>query len=47
LRACKTLFMEGGVIKSDFVRHPQRPLTDRTRWRLLQLVRDLDVLALS
>ena len=47
LRACKTVFMEGGVIKSDYVRHPQTPLSQRTRERLLQLARDLDVLALT
>lgn len=47
LRACKTVFMEGGVIKSDYLRHPQTPLSQRTRERLLQLARDLDVLALS
>jgi 4-hydroxy-tetrahydrodipicolinate synthase len=46
LRATKTVFMEGGVIKSDFVRHPLKPLTERTRLRLLALARDLDVLAL-
>ncbi|MBP6682792.1 MAG: dihydrodipicolinate synthase family protein [Halioglobus sp.] len=46
LRACKTVFMAGGVIGSDYVRHPQAPLSPRTRERLLQLARDLDVLAL-
>ncbi len=46
LRACKTVFMEGGVIESDHVRHPQRPMSPRTRERLLQLARDLDILAL-
>ncbi|MGG7566235.1 dihydrodipicolinate synthase family protein [Rhodovulum sp. DZ06] len=47
LRACKAVFKEGGVIKSDHVRHPQRPMSERTRARLLQLARDLDVLALT
>jgi 2-keto-3-deoxy-L-arabinonate dehydratase len=47
LRACKAVFMAGGVIESDYVRHPQVPLSQRTRERLLQLARDLDVLALS
>lgn len=47
LRACKTVFMEGGVIGSDFVRHPLKPMSERTRDRLLQLARDLDVLALN
>jgi 4-hydroxy-tetrahydrodipicolinate synthase len=46
LRAAKTVFAEGGVIGSDYVRHPLRPLSERTRRRLLQLVRDMDVLAL-
>lgn len=47
LRAAKTVFMEGGVIGSDYVRHPLKPMTQRTRDRLLALARDLDVLALN
>ncbi len=47
LRATKTVFMEGGVIGSDHVRHPLKPMSQRTKTRLLQLARDLDVLALS
>ncbi len=46
LRATKAVFKEGGVIRSDHVRHPLRPLSERTRSRLLQLARDLDILAL-
>lgn len=46
LRAAKTIMMEGGVIGSDHVRHPLKPMSQRTRDRLLQLARDLDVLAL-
>ncbi|HVY21259.1 MAG TPA: dihydrodipicolinate synthase family protein [Bauldia sp.] len=46
LRATKAVFAEGGVIRSDHVRHPLRPLSERTRTRLLQLARDMDVLAL-
>ena len=46
LRAAKTVMMEGGVIGSDHVRHPQRPMSPRTRDRLLQLARAQDVLAL-
>jgi 4-hydroxy-tetrahydrodipicolinate synthase len=46
LRAAKAVFAAGGVIRSDYVRHPLRPLGDRPRQRLLQLARDLDVLAL-
>ncbi|HWU64463.1 MAG TPA: dihydrodipicolinate synthase family protein [Ensifer sp.] len=47
LRAAKTVMMEGGVIKSDYVRHPLKPMSDRTKQRLLSLARDLDVLALK
>ena len=47
LRACKTVFAAGGVIKSDYVRHPLKPMTERTKSRLLDLARDLDVLALK
>jgi 4-hydroxy-tetrahydrodipicolinate synthase len=46
LRAAKAVFAAGGVIGSDHVRHPLKPLSERTRSRLLQLARDLDVLAL-
>lgn len=46
LRACKTVFAAGGVIRSDTVRHPLKPMSERTRTRLLDLARDLDVLAL-
>lgn len=47
LRAAKTVFMEGGVIGSDYVRHPLKAMSARTRTRLLQLARDLDILALK
>ncbi|MDJ0951939.1 MAG: dihydrodipicolinate synthase family protein [Alphaproteobacteria bacterium] len=46
LRATKTVFAAGGVIRSDHVRHPLQPLSERTKARLLQLARELDVLAL-
>ncbi len=46
LRATKAVFKEGGVIGSDHVRHPLNPMSERTRSRLLQLARDLDILAL-
>ena len=46
LRATKTVMMEGGVIKSDAVRHPLEPLHPATRAGLLQLARETDVLAL-
>ena len=37
---------EGGVIKSDTVRHPLEALHPETRAGLLELVRPLDPLAL-
>ncbi len=46
LRACKTVMMEGGVIKSDRVRHPLDPLPESTRTGLLELARALDPVAL-
>jgi 2-keto-3-deoxy-L-arabinonate dehydratase len=46
LRACKTVYAQGGVIGSDHVRHPLRPMSARTRTRLLDLARDLDLIAL-
>lgn len=47
LRACKTVFVAGGVIKSDHVRHPLKPMSNRTKTRLLQLAGDLDIMALT
>ncbi len=47
LRAAKTVMMEGGVIGSDYVRHPLKPLSPRTKDRLLSLSRELDLIALS
>jgi len=46
LRAAKTVMMEGGVIASDAVRHPLEPLHPDTRRGLLELARELDVMAL-
>jgi 4-hydroxy-tetrahydrodipicolinate synthase len=46
LRACKTLMQEGGVIRSDHVRHPLPPLHPETRAGLLELARTLDPLSL-
>lgn len=45
-RACKAVMMEGGVIASDHVRHPTRPLHPDTRAALLDLARALDPIAL-
>ncbi|SLN36549.1 L-2-keto-3-deoxyarabonate dehydratase [Pseudoruegeria aquimaris] len=46
LRAAKTVMMEGGVIGSDHVRHPLKPLAPRTKARLMSLARELDLIAL-
>lgn len=46
LRSCKTLMMEGGVIKSDRVRHPLDPLPDRSRQGMLEIARKLDPVVL-
>lgn len=46
LRATKTVMQAGGVIKSDFVRHPLEPLHPSTREGLLELARDLNPVAL-
>lgn len=46
LRACKTVMMEGGVIRSDAVRHPLEPLHPATRAGLLELAREVQPLAL-
>ncbi|MCD9147419.1 dihydrodipicolinate synthase family protein [Pseudophaeobacter flagellatus] len=46
LRAAKTVMMAGGVIGSDHVRHPLKPMSERTTTRLLQLAGELDLIAL-
>jgi dihydrodipicolinate synthase/N-acetylneuraminate lyase len=46
LRATKTVMKEGGVIKSDAVRHPLAPLDAPTRAGLLALAREANPLAL-
>jgi dihydrodipicolinate synthase/N-acetylneuraminate lyase len=46
LRATKTVMKEGGVIKSDAVRHPLEPLDPASRAGLLELVRAANPLAL-
>ncbi len=46
LRATKTVMMEGGVIRSDHVRHPLKPMSRRTKDRLLSLSRELNLIAL-
>ena len=46
LRAAKAVMAEGGVIKSEAVRHPLAPLHPATRAGLLELARALDPVAL-
>lgn len=46
LRAAKTVMMAGGVIGSDHVRHPLKPMSERTTNRLLQLAGELDLIAM-
>ena len=46
LRACKAVMMEGGVIKSEHVRHPLPPLPPETRAQLMELARPLDLVAM-
>lgn len=45
-RSAKAVLKEGGVIRSDFSRHPIPPLHPATRAMLLDLVRPLDPVAL-
>ena len=46
LRATKAVMKAGGVIKSDFVRHPMIALPDASREGLLELAQQLQPLAL-
>ncbi len=46
LRATKAVMAEGGVIKSEAVRHPLEPLHPATRAGLLELARAVDPVAL-
>jgi 2-keto-3-deoxy-L-arabinonate dehydratase len=46
LLACKMLMQEGGVIRSDHVRHPLAPMEPATRTGLLEIARRLDPLVL-
>ncbi|MBP7002976.1 dihydrodipicolinate synthase family protein [Amaricoccus sp.] len=45
-RSCKAVMKEGGVIASEAVRHPTRPMHPETRAQLLELAREADPLAL-
>jgi len=44
---CKALMLEGGVIKSDAVRHPFPAMQPATRAGLLKIARRLNPLVLS
>ncbi|SCM67591.1 dihydrodipicolinate synthase family protein [Donghicola eburneus] len=46
-RSAKAAMMEGGVIKSDFCRHPIAPLHPATRAMLMELLTPLDPLVLK
>lgn len=46
LAACKVLMKEGGVIRSDTLRHPLAPVHPATREGLLKVARQLDPLVL-
>jgi len=45
-QSCKVAMKEGGVIKSDYCRHPIPPLPAAIKSRLLDLLRPLDPLVL-
>ena len=45
-RACKAAMVEGGVIRSEYCRHPIEPLHPDIRSRLISLLRPLDPLVL-
>ena len=46
-RAAKAAFLEGGVIRSDFCRHPIAPLPPEARAGLIELLKPLDPLSLK
>jgi len=46
-RSTKAAMVEGGVIRSEFCRHPIAPLHPQTRATLLRLIRSLDPVVLS
>lgn len=45
-RSCKAAMVEGGVIRSEFCRHPIAPLHPAIRQRLIDLLRPIDPLVL-
>jgi 4-hydroxy-tetrahydrodipicolinate synthase len=46
LQACKALMKEGGVIRSEAVRHPLQNLHPQTRAGLIEIARGLDAMVL-
>ena len=46
-QSCKAAMVEGGVIKSEYCRHPIEPLQPAIRSRLLDLLKPLDPLVLK
>ena len=46
-QSCKAAMVEGGVIKSEYCRHPIEPLHPAIRSRLLDLLKPLDPLVLK
>ncbi len=46
-RAAKAAMVEGGVIKSEYCRHPVTPLHPDTRTQLIDLIRPLDPVVLN
>jgi 4-hydroxy-tetrahydrodipicolinate synthase len=46
-RSCKAAMVDGGVIKSEFCRHPIEPLHPDTRARLIKLLQPLDPIVLK
>lgn len=46
-RSAKAAMVEGGVIRSEFCRHPIPPLHPQTRDLLLRLIRPLDPVVLN
>ena len=45
-QSCKAAMVEGGVIKSEYCRHPIEPLDPAIRSRLIELLKPLDPLVL-
>src|SRR5688500_1565205 len=46
LMGCKSLMKEGGIIKSDAVRHPVTPITTEARQGFVEIARRLDAMIL-